>query len=747
MAERKSAHSPLAPVLFANNAISVPQNLTHVENLSACLYADHVSLIRGLVLLQRPSLLCTALLLFTFTACAASAEAPQPSTPTPLLLGTAWYPEQWPEDRWDADLTLMEQAHMHVVRVGEFAWSTMEPSEGRFDFAWLDRAIALAAKHHLAVVLGTPTAAPPAWLTSRYPETLRVDEDGRRAEHGNRQQFSFTNPHYRQFTARIALEMAKRYGHNPSVLGWQLDNELAAPSFDDSAKQQFHQWLQHRYGTIAELNRRWATAYWSQTYDTFDQIPVHSKGENPALLLDWKRFVTDTWISYLQTQIDAIRPNADARQFITTNTMHWNNGFDHYLLHKNLDIAAWDDYFPDGHLDPILNAAEHDLVRGYKQKNFWLMETQPGFVNWGAINASLPPGVTREMAWQAIGHGADAVLYWQWRSSRNGQEQYHGSVLGADGLPNPIYAEIQQFGVELERASPALAGTTLHADVAILQSYDSHWAIDFQKHSQKFDYVSQVTDLYQAIEPIAQTIDIISPNAQLTNYKIVFAPALNVLSEPTAKNLLAYVQQGGHLVLGPRSGMKDEDNALETDRQPGPLEAALGGHVEQYYALDKPTPITSPAGTGNATIWAEQLTPTAPDTKVLMTYAASPNANGWLANKPAAITHAYGKGTITYIGATLDPKLMSPTVEAMLHEAGVEPILPGLPKEVELMQRSSPTHPPVWILINHSTELKSVALPHAMRNLLMGAGESTEQTLQLNPHDVAVLYPLESKPR
>ena len=589
-------------------------------------------------------------------------EAQKPA-PTPLFFGTSWYPEQWPASRWDTDLQLMQDAHMNVIRVGEFAWSTMEPAEGRFDFTWLDRAIALAAKHHIAVVLGTPTAAPPAWLTSKYPDTLRVDEDGRHAEHGNRQHFSFASPRYRIFAHRIALRMAQHYGHNPNVIGWQIDNELAAPSFDASAKQQFHAWLHHKYGTIAELNRRWATAYWSQTYDTFAEIPVHAKGENPALLLDWKRFVTDTWVSYLQNQIDAIRPNAAAHQFITTNSMHWFNGYDHYIVHKNLDIAAWDDYVPDGHLDPDLNAAQHDLVRGYKQKNFWLMETQPGFVNWGPINATLPPGVTREMAWQAIAHGADAVLYWQWRSSLNGQEQYHGSILGADGTPLPIYAEIQQIGADFERTAAALAGTTIKAPVAILQSYDSHWAIDFQKHSQKFDYVASILDLYRALHPIAQSIDILSPDAPLDPYKVVFAPALNVLPQATADHLLDYVRNGGNLVLGPRSGMKDADNALQPNRQPGPLASALGGYVEQFYALDKPVPLTGNWGTGTAALWAEQLAATSPQTKVLMTYGKS---NGWIDNQPAAITHAYGKGSITYIGATLDPKLMQSMAASLL---------------------------------------------------------------------------------
>jgi beta-galactosidase len=701
----------------------------------ALICGGFLSLCEVLPVFQYLRLAFFVLLSLTVSLRAVSAQAPSAERSNPLLLGAAWYPEQWPEDRWDADLALMEKAHLHVVRIGEFAWSAMEPAKGHFDFAWMDRAIALAAKHHIVVVLGTPTAAPPVWLTSRYPETLRVDEDGRRAEHGNRQQFSFTDPVYRKFAARIASEMAKHFGHNPQVIGWQIDNELAAPSFDDTAKHAFHQWLQHRYGTIAALNRRWTTAYWSQTYDNFDQIPVHSRNENPALLLDWKRFVTDTWISYVENQMDAIHPNVDSRQFITTNTMHWNNGFDHYLLHKNLDLAAWDDYFPDGHLDPVLNAAEHDLVRGYKQKNFWVMETQPAFVNWGPVNAALPPGVTREMAWQAIGHGADAVLYWQWRSALNGQEQYHGAMVGPDGEPNPVYGEIQQFGKELESIGPKLAGTGVHAEVAILQSYDSHWAIDFQKHTQKFDYVEQILDYYRAIEPVAQSIDIVSPDAELSSYKIVFAPALNVISESTAKNLLTYIRQGGHLVLGPRSGMKDEDNALQIRRQPGPLAEALGGYVEQYYALDKPTPVTSSAGSGEAAIWAEDLKPLVPDAKTLMTYTASPEANQWLAGKTAAIAHLYGKGSITYIGAVLDAKLLRSAVESMLRDGDVQPLLPGLPAGVELMERSNAAHSRLWILINHTNAPQKIDLPHKAVDLIRGGAS---QSMELPPHETAI---------
>ena len=261
--------------------------------------------------------------------------------PPPIMMGTAWYPEQWPEARWDEDLALMQQAGIHMVRVGEFAWTRMEPSEGQYDLDWLDRAITAAAKHGIYTVVGTPTAAPPAWLTQRYPDTLRMDEEGRRAEHGNRQQFNFANAKYRDLARKIAEQLAKRFGHNPWVLGWQIDNEYSDISFDPDTKAQFQQWLKARYGTLDNLNTRWTTSYWSETIFDWSQIPIQTQYGNPGLLLAWKRFVSDTWRSYQKNQLDAIRANSDARQFITTNTMGWYDGYDHYVVEKDLDLAAW----------------------------------------------------------------------------------------------------------------------------------------------------------------------------------------------------------------------------------------------------------------------------------------------------------------------------------------------------------------------------------------------------------------------
>ncbi len=648
-------------------------------------------------------------------------------------MGTAWYPEQWPQDRWEKDLALMEAAHIDVVRVAEFAWSTLEPREGQFEFEWLDRAIAQAARHHIRVVLGTPSAAPPAWLTSKYPDTLRVDEDGRADEHGGRQQFSFTSPRYRTLAREIAEKLAIRYGHDPNVLGWEIDNEVGPPSFDAETRTQFHRWLQEKYRTVAELNRHWTTAYWSQTYDDFAQVPMHSKNENPGLLLDWKYFVTDTWASYVENQVRVIRRHADPHQFITTNTMHWNGGFDHYVMHRSLDLASWDEYVANGHYGWLDYAVQHDLVRGYKRRNFWLMETQPGFVNWWPVNRSLDPGQVREVAWQAVGHGADAVLYWQWRSALNGQEQYHGSLLGPDGTPVPVYDEVQKIGAEFARTGMALADTTPHSRVALLQSYESRWAIDFQRHHKDFDPVEEFAAFYRPLEIGAQSVDVIATDAPLESYALIVAPALNVLSAAQAEHLANYVRHGGHLVLGPRSGMKDPYNALWPERQPGPLVTLLGARVEQFYALDQPVAVSGEAGTGQATIWAEALEPLAPDTRVGMTYGGG---QGWLDGKPAMLTRQVGKGTITYLGAWLEPALMQKLADRLLADAGIKPIVPGVAADVEICERSG-AGKRVWIVINHGRGAQTVRLPLQIRSFLVGSGSG--DSIQLAAHDVAVV--------
>jgi len=676
------------------------------------------------------------LLLATAAPVAAQVDHPAPAVASERLwLGAAWYPEQWPESRWDADLELMRRGGANVVRVGEFAWSRLEPSEGRYDLDWLARAIRRAEAHGLKVVMSTPSDTPPNWMTTRYPEVMKIAADGTPAGLGGRRQFSISSPLYREFCRKIVAQLAQRFGRDPAVIGWQIGNEYTDESYDPAARAAWHAWLQKRYGTLDRLNEAWTTAYWSQTYFTWDQVPFNDKPGNPGWMLEQKRFITDQWVSFQKVQADVLRAGADPRQFVTTNLggLGWADRFDRYAINRDLDLASWDDYVGTGHLDAYRNGATHDLVRGWKRRNFWVMEAQPGFVNWSPLNNILTRGETRAMAWQAVGHGADAMLYWQWRSALNGQEQYHGAIVGPDGEPLPFYTEFAEIGRDFAKASPALAGTQPVSDVAILQDYPSRWAIDFQPHTKGYDQIEVLLRTYRPLKDALGAVDIVAADDTLSRYKLVFAPSLNVVPQPLADRLVSYVRAGGHLVLGPRAGMKDEFNRLAIQRQPGPLADVLGGRVEQFYALDDKdgVAVSGVAGSGSADVWAEQLSTRAPDARVTLRYG---KANGWLDGQPAAITRPYGKGRITYLGALLDPALMRGFVGAELKDAGVTVGL-TVPAGVEAMTRAGQGRR-ITILINHGAARQQVTLPATMTDVLAG---NTVQTVTLPSQGVAVL--------
>lgn len=691
---------------------------------------------RGLILLAilLPCVFCSAATQGHSKQTQLAAEKP------PLLLGTAWYPEQWPEERWEVDLKLMQAAGIHMVRVGEFAWSRMEAKEGQFDFDWLERAISLAAKHNIRVVLGTPTAAPPAWLTQKYPDTLAVWEDGRRATHGNRGHFRPTSTRYLELSRRIAEEMSKRFGHNPNVIGWQIDNEYGPVSYDDETRECFQEYLKAKFKTLDSLNTHWSTEYWSEKYDNWQEIPIPVGYHNPGLMLEWRRFITETIRNYQQNQIQAIRAHADSSKFITHNFMGFYNGFDHYIVSQDLDFASWDDYVGSGHLDALWNGQVHDLTRGFKRKNFWLMETQPGSVNWAGVNNVLDRGEMRRMAWQAIGHGADTVSYWQWRSAPGGQEQYHGNLVGPDGKPRPIYDEVAQIGREFQKVSGALSGTAVAAKSAILFDYDSRWAIDFQRHHKDFDPVNYLHVFYRPLRSQTQDVDIVNPDVDLSQYKLVIAPALNLISDRRAQHLAEYVRAGGHLVLGTRSGMKDEFNALQPERQPGAvLSELLGGDVVDFYALDKSVSVNGQFGSGESTIWAERLEAIDPATEVMARFG---QGNGWLDGQPAIITRKVGAGRITYVGGQFDANTMWAFTEWATKASGVTPALGPVPEGVEVCRRVGGGKE-VFILINHTKETKSIALPRKLRDVLHDDA-SPVSALTLGPQEIAVLTDGES---
>ncbi len=659
----------------------------------------------------------------------------KPSTEPPsLLLGAAWYPEQWPESRWNADLDLMQKAHMHVVRVAEFAWTALEPQEGKYDLDWLERAINLAGQHGIYVILGTPTAAPPVWMATKYPDILITDATGKQYTGSTRNHYNWNSDRYRGFVREMDERLSKRFGHNPYVIAWQIDNEYSKQSFDPATQAQFQAWLEHRYGTIDKLNQAWTTAYNNQTYSAFNEVPlVNGTGDNnPGLWLDSKRFISESLRGYQKVQIDAIRKYAQPSQKITTNMMGWYDLYDHYTVGQDLDIIGWDNPQVQGSFDPIKNGAPHDLMRGIKGQNYWVMETTAGPRGGGNASVQLDKGAMRAAIWADIGHGADLISYWQWRDALNGGEANHGALVDVDGEPDPIYAEYSQIGREFEKASGAIKGTSPHASVAILHSYPSRWDINWQKMNPAYDAITYLMSYYTPLHNLGYTIDIVPPDRDLSKYKLVIAPGLEVLTQSEADNLTHYVKGGGHLVFGQHSAMKDKNNSRWQQRQPGPLTSLLGARVEQYTALNNPVAVSGEWGEAKGELFAEQLTPQASDVKVLMRYHAP---NSWLDGQAAAVTREFGNGSFTYVGAWLDDVGTKRSVQWMLTQSGLKPDVFPTPDGVEVYRRVAKDHD-VFIVENDSHQTQTITLPTAMKDVLT---DQTIHSIKLPIYGVAVL--------
>lgn len=652
-----------------------------------------------------------------------------------MYYGAAWYPEHWSEDRWPVDLKLMREAGLNVVRVAEFAWSRMEPARGKWDFDWLQRAVDLAAEHGIAVVMGTPTATPPAWLTQAFPDVLAVGPNGRPEPHGARCHYNPCSPRYLEMCRDVATQMAQRFGNHPNVIGWQIDNEYWRVSYDDTTRSLFHAWLQRRYGTLESLNRHWTTAYWSQEYSDWAQIPFPTTWSNPCLEHSFFRFMTEVYRTFQRTQMDAIRAHATPRQWITHNC-HAHEWLDWVEIGRDLDLVAWDPYLGGEHLDPNRFGFVSDLCRNIKpDRKHWIIETQPGRVSWTKINSDLHRGETRNLVWHFVGHGADAVLFWQWRAPLGGQEQYHGTLLAADGTPRPLFEEVARAGQELARVAPRLASRRPRAEVAVVHTFPDRWSLLKQKHHADFHPVTHLQDYYAALRRQGVTLDVIDPsNADLRRYKLVVAPSLHVLSESVASAFEKYVVEGGHLVLGVRSGFKDEHNAVLPSRQPGlRLGAVLGAQALEYYALTEPVPIAGSLGTGTSGIWAEPMEAIAGDVETLLTFGPG---NSWLEGKPAMVTRAYGKGRITYLGVWPNAGMMDSIMAWALGGASVR--VPGLraPSGVSVHELSGDEG--MWVLLNNCTDkAQTVGLPQPMRDVLSDKRMPTEAVLE--PRGVMVL--------
>jgi beta-galactosidase len=662
------------------------------------------------------------------------AAAQSPTAPPPLMLGAAWYPEAFPESRWNADLDLMQKAHMRVVRVNEFCWTCDEPSEGHYTLDWLERAINLAGQHGLYVILGTPSAGPPVWMEKKYPDIMVTAPDGKLYYGSTRNHYDWNSARYKAFVKEIDEHLSARFGHNPYVIGWQIDNEYSMQSFDADTQAQFQAWLAKKYNTIGALNDAWTTTYDNQVFSNFDEVPLVSgnTGNNPGLWLNSKEFISDSLRAYQRVQIDAIREHADPRQKISTNMMGWFDLYDHYTVGQDLDIIGWDNPQVQGSFKPVENGAPHDLMRGLKPggPDYWVLESTAGPRGGGDASHQLNKGEMRDAVWSYIGHGADLVSYWEWRADLNGGEANHGGIVDVDGKPDPIYTEWSQIGAEFEKAGPAINGTHVDAQVAILHSYPSRWSIDWQKMNSAYNAQAQIMSYYAPLHKAGYTIDIVPPSRDLSKYKLVVAPGLVVLTSEEAANLAAYVKQGGHLVFGQRSGMKDADASRWPERQPGPLAELLGANVVQYEALTTPVTVSGIWGDAKAELFAEQLAET-PDVKVLMRWHAP---NSYWDNQPAAVTRKIGSGRFTYVGAWLDEAATQREVAWMLNDAGLKPDNFAVPEGVDVYKRTGADHN-VFIVENSATATQTVKLPGAMKNVLT---DQTAATITLPAYGVAV---------
>jgi len=661
-----------------------------------------------------------------------------------FFFGVDYYPEQWPEERWPVDARLMTEAGFNVVRLAEFAWARMEPAEGRFDFAWLDRAIDILQSHGLKFVLGTPTASPPPWLMSKNPELFRVRQDGVRLTYGNRREYCPNHPLYHDHTRRIVSAMAEHYAGHPAVIGWQIDNEFGEPCYCPVCAQAFRAWLHDRYATTGELNRKWGTVFWSHIYNDWNEIPVPittGGAPNPGLALDFDRFASDSYVAYQQLQINLLRQKCPDH-FITHNLMGF--GFDrvnYFDLARGLDLVSWDNYpctqwGTEAARDPSLAALNHAAIRGLKQKNFWVMEQQAGPGGWELLSLAPRPGELRLWAYQSIAHGADGIVFFRWRTSRFGIEQFWHGLLDYDARPSRRYQEIKHMGEELKAVGDHIAGSTVKSQVAIILSYESRFAFQVQPNNSRFSYAEHFQQIYRPFFQRHISVDVVSPETDLSAYKLVIAPALHVLTRSVAENLERYVRAGGTLVLTQRSGVKDDANAIVDQPHPGLLREMCGVEVEEVDSLgsemDNRLKFFAPkfdALQPRVGVLCEILKPVG--ASVLAEYT-----DDYYAGKPAITLNSFGAGRAIYVGALGQADLYETLSGWLLDETSIQPTMKA-PEDLEVTERRLRDRRLIFVL-NHSSHEQTLELARSYDSLMPGPG-TVEGTVAIGPYEILLL--------
>ena len=594
-------------------------------------------------------------------------------------LGVCYYPEHWAETVWASDAKRMVDSGLSWVRIGEFSWAKIEPEPGKFEWEWLDRAIETLGSSGLQIVLGTPTATPPRWMLDKHPDMLAHNSSGIIRKFGSRRHYCFSHGGYREEARRITRLMAERYGKEPNIAAWQTDNEYdchdTATSYSQNALKAFQDWCAQRYQSPDALNSAWGNVFWSMEYNSFNQIELPNQTvtePNPSHVLAFRRFTSDQVVLFNRVQCDEIRKHSNAP--IIHNFMGRITSFDHYDVGADLDISSWDSY-PLGFLldrvgasandkvhflrqgDPDFQAFHHDLYRSTSTGRWWVMEQQPGPVNWAPWNPAPLPGMPRLWTLEAFAHGAETVCYFRWRQAPFAQEQMHAGLLQPDSKAAPALDDVAQVASELKKFQNV--GTT-KAQVALIFDYDSAYAWEAQPQGEDFDYFNLVFDCYRALRRAGWSVDVVPKTVDPTTYKITFAPGL--LTVPTTL-------KGGLIVAGPRAGSKTEELTISTESNPGI--PGLKTKITYVESLPPFAPMTLSGG-GAFEKWREAIET---QDRVILQLEGG---------QPAAIR----AGDIIYLAGWPDPSAWRRLLVELAQEKNL-PIM-DLPKEIRI--RDTETH-------------------------------------------------------
>jgi beta-galactosidase len=662
-------------------------------------------------------------------------------------LPSIWYggdynPDQWPEEIWGEDMRLFKKAGINIVTLPVFSWAKLQPSEAAYSFEWLDKLLDLVADNGIYVCLATSTAAQPAWMSSKYPDVLPVDIDGRKRTHGSRVNFCPNSPTYRKFSVRLAERMAERYAKHPALVVWHIGNEYGPHCYCPTCAAQFRVWLKEKYGTLESLNANWNMSFWGHTVYDWEHIalPTNLNGDNrcfQSMTLDYKRFMSDSILACYQAEYDVIkRISPDVP--ITTNIWGLFNGLDLKKWGERMDVVSWDSY-PQMN-EPMAHVAmRHDYMRGLKGgKPFMLMEQTPSQQNWQPYNSLKRPGVMRLWSYQAVARGADTVMFFQLRRSFGACEKYHGAVIEHVGHENTrVFRECAQLGQELLKLGDTLLDSRPASKAALLFDIDTWNAVEITSGPNvDLDYLKQTQKYYKAFYEQNIGMDVISPSDDLSGYKLVVAPVLYMLKPGVADNIKRFVEQGGTFITTFFSGIVNENDLVTLGGYPGELRELLGIWVEEIDSLPPELKnrivVKEPLGSVSGEYECGMLC------DLLHVETARPLAvygEDFYAGMPVLTENQYGKGKAYYVAADAEERFIADLVRTLSKACGLEASFKA-DAGVELASRYKEGRRYTFVL-NHNSYAAGVQLEGAYKELL--SGRELSGRVETSPHGVLIL--------